>query len=363
MDSPLKRSLRVSPSLLTPFALSWLLACSSEVPLLPEEPSDREAQDAEVPDAAQEASLPQVDAGAACAPLDPRDAPVDIAAMPESGEAPFVNALLSAKKAIRVMIYQMGFGGILDTLKAKAEAGIDVQVILDVGQRDVNDKYRVQLEASGAKVKWSDPKFPYMHAKMILVDAGQAVISTGNYSKSYMLKERNFVATLRDSQDLAVLEQLFRADYEQREPNVSCTRLLVSPVNARQRLLEFVKSAKSTMEVESMQLGDRGVRDAILERARAGVNVRVLLADPGWIDANAEAFRLLKTAGIPAKTRPHLHTKAIIVDGVSAYMGSINMSSTSLNKNREVGFLTAEAQAVGVMRTTFETDWAAGTTP
>jgi hypothetical protein len=50
----------------------------------------------------------------------------------------------------------MGYGGILDRLRAKAAAGVDVRVILDRAKISTNQKYFDLLTGSGAQVKWSD---------------------------------------------------------------------------------------------------------------------------------------------------------------------------------------------------------------
>jgi cardiolipin synthase len=299
----------------------------------------------------------------ACSELDPRNVPAEVAVLPDAGEAPFVTALASAQSSIDVMVYQMGYGGVLDTLTSKAKAGVAVRVILDVAQKSVNQKYMDALIAAGAEVQWSDPGFTYMHAKVILVDGTVAVISTGNYLKSYMLKERNFVVTDRDPWDLSNLVSLFEADWLRMSPMLDCTRLLVSPINAKSRILSLIEGAQSTLVIESMQLADSSVRNAVAARKAAGVDVRVLLASPSWIDSNQSAAEFLASNGIPARflSSPSVHVKAIVADGARAYTGSENLSYTSLTKNREVGVVMTEAPAVAAIASTFDKDWANAT--
>lgn len=314
-------------------------------------------------DATGDGSPSEAAAPHACTPLAPRTSPVEVAVLPEAGEAPFVSVVDAAKTDVRVMVYQMGYGGILSSLEAKAAAGVNVRVVLDVSEKGTNQKYFDSLTKAGASVIWSDSKFPYMHAKVLIVDDAVAVISTGNYAKSFMLKERNFVATDRDSEDVGNLARLFDADWKRENPELSCTRLLVSPVNARARLLDFLKAAKGEILIESMQFSDSEVRDIILERKLAGVTVRAILADPAWVDANAKAAEPLKKAGIDVRwlSTPGVHVKAVVVDHQNAYLGSENFSQTSLSKNREVGLLVDEVKNIDLMARTFETDWAAAT--
>jgi phosphatidylserine/phosphatidylglycerophosphate/cardiolipin synthase-like enzyme len=327
--------------------ISALVACKAPASPGHEEPA---------PDAAP-------DAGADfCNATDPRQTAIAVAATPEAGEQPYLDALALAQSKIRVEIYEMGYGGILDALTAKAQAGITVQIIFDTSEKSVNQKYFDQLSAAGAQTAWSSPQFTYQHAKFFVVDDQVAVISTGNFSKTYsILLERNFVATDRDGADLTDLINLFDADWAGATPAMDCTRMLISPINSRSRVLDVIDSATTTLTIESMQFADTQVRQHVAARIAAGVQVRAMLADAGWITANAEAATYLKSLGVTPKYIPHLHTKVLVADGVRAYMGSENFSYTSLDKNREVGVELTDPSSLEPLTTTFEKDWAAGT--
>lgn len=191
-----------------------------------------------------------------CNATDPRTVPVVVQPTPEAGEAPYVEVLAAATTSIDVSVYMMGYGGILDQLTAKAAAGIPVRVILDEYKRDTNQRYFDMLVAAGAEVHWSDPAFDYFHAKYFVVDGAVAVISTGNYSKNYSIElERNFVVTDRDPADVDDLVRLFAADWAGAAPAVPCTRMVVSPINARARITALIASAEHTLDIESMQIG------------------------------------------------------------------------------------------------------------
>jgi phosphatidylserine/phosphatidylglycerophosphate/cardiolipin synthase-like enzyme len=299
----------------------------------------------------------------ACSVDVPRQKPLEAWAEPDASQAPFVDALSTAKSSIRVMVYEMGYGAILDTLVAKAKAGVSVRVILDTSKQSINQKYFDALTAAGATVEWSAAKFTYMHAKSIVIDDTIAVISTGNYLASQMAQERNYVVRDEDPSDVASLAAIFDADFAGTEPDVSCTRLVVSPVNARQRILDLIASATDTLDIESMQLADSDVRSAIAARKQAGVAVRVILADTAWIDTNADAAAFLAANQIQARylSSPKVHVKAIAVDGQRAYLGSENLSYTSLSKNREIGVIAFEPAISTLMSQTFEADWAKAT--
>lgn len=315
--------------------------------------------DPAAPDAAVE---PDAAPNIYCNATDPRSPAAEIHATPEAGEQPYLDVLVPAQSSIDVMIYEMGYGAILDTLKAKAGAGIPVRVLLDRSEKATNQKYYDQLAAAGAQVEWSSPQFTYQHAKFFVVDRQVASISTGNYSKDYSIDlERNFVATDRDPADVGDLVALFAADWAGVAPAMSCTRMVISPINSRSRVIDVIDSATRTLAIESMQLADPAVRAAIAQRISAGVQVRVMIADVGFVSANAQAAAFLKGLGLAPRYVPHLHTKVIVADGARAYVGSENLSQTSLDHNREVGLVVTDLSSIEPLTTTFEHDWAIGT--
>jgi phosphatidylserine/phosphatidylglycerophosphate/cardiolipin synthase-like enzyme len=141
--------------------------------------------------------------------------------------------------------------------------------------------------------------------------------------------------------------------------NLNCTRLIVSPNNSKQRIIEHINSAKTTLELELMYLSETSVRNAVGQAKGRGVNVRVILEDP-----TDESVAFLTGLAIPVKFPPtsiFLHSKLIIADGV-AFVGSENMSITSLSKNREVGVLVLEPAQQAVIKQSFESDWTASHT-
>jgi phosphatidylserine/phosphatidylglycerophosphate/cardiolipin synthase-like enzyme len=294
-----------------------------------------------------------------CTMTGARTAPLEVFAHPQAGEDPYLAVINGATRSLRIMVYEFNSETIREAVRAKAAAGVDVHVILDATKAPTNQATFDVLTAAGAKVQWSDPVFTYTHAKFIVADEGVALISSGNLDH-YMRSGRNFGAVDRDLGDVRTLVKIFDADFAHVVPSITCTRLLLSPINSKERHLELITSATKTLEIESMQFSDADIRAAVLARQQAGVAVRVLLASPTWITANDYAGRWLKDRGIPARWRssPSVHVKAITVDGKTAYLGSVNLSTTSLTQNREVGLVTTEADDLGLMSSTFEQDWA-----
>jgi len=342
-------------------SLLWLTACG---PNLSEVlPGDGDPQASDANDLRHRHDAGVADAGFdPCSMTSPRAVALDTFAAPGVSEQPFLDAIDGASHSLRVMVYQLTSATIRAAIVAKASAGVDVRVILDLTQQSTNQASFDALTAAGAKVQWSDPGFSYTHAKFLVADEKVALISTGNYD-NFMHSGRNFGAVDRDGLDVQALVKIFDADFAHTAPDLACTRLVVSPVNARARHLALLESATRTLVIESMQFSDSEVRAAVLARRQAGVDVRVLIASPSWVTGNDTAGAWLVANGIPARWRksPAIHVKAFVIDGQTAFFGSENLSRTSLDHNREVGLVTTEADDVALVSGTFETDWATAT--
>jgi phosphatidylserine/phosphatidylglycerophosphate/cardiolipin synthase-like enzyme len=261
-----------------------------------------------------------------------------------------------------MLMYQLSRDDAVDALVAAAtERDVTVRVVLDRNQ-PVNQKAREALTAAGIEVRSSSPDFRFAHAKLLVIDHAAAIIMSGNLNGSSVF-ERNYAVVDRDPDDLADAQSVFDADWEANggaalEPDLSCTRLLVSPLNARDRLTALYTGAGDHLDAELMSITDRSLLDALEARAAAGIPVRVLLAVPSFVSANQATAAELAGLGIPVKFMEHLHAKLVLADDL-AFVGSENMSTTSLDMNREVGLFVDG----GAAATQFETDWAAGIDP
>ncbi len=174
----------------------------------------------------------------------------------------------------------------------------------------------------------------------------------------------NFAVIDRDPTDVAQLEKIFNADWkDQTVETVAAGDLVVSPINAREKLMGEIQQAKRSIHIFAQEFFDAQVVQAVLAAARRGVEVKALLA-PG-MPRNLRSASRLAQAGGEARIldMPYEHAKATIVDGEVVYIGSINYTQTSLEKNREAGILTRQADIVAQMEAEFARFWKQGTPP
>ncbi|MBI2893400.1 MAG: hypothetical protein HYY06_07590 [Deltaproteobacteria bacterium] len=308
------------------------------------------------------------DAEPACEMTDPRRVPVTLDAQPDEGMGNLVDFINGAESSIDVAIYLIGDNNDVFDALARRAGEIDVRVIVDGGE--TWDSTRETLEDAGAQTKIQPDEFvyqeygPFYHIKVMVVDRDRAWISTGNLLEPYMSSERNFDVYDEDAQDVEDLQEIFDADWDRRSPDIDCTRLIVSPENARERILAFIDGAEESLSIESMQLKDREVRSHVAARAAEGVDVRIILADGCWVSDNMDARDFLEGEGISPRwmLEYSAHVKMMLADDRIAYVGSVNMSQNSIDRNREVGLALDDDASIETLSDTFEHDWSVART-
>jgi phosphatidylserine/phosphatidylglycerophosphate/cardiolipin synthase-like enzyme len=283
---------------------------------------------------------------------------------PESSREPLLQAINRATDSIDLEVYTMSDDDIIRGLIDARKRDVYVRVILEENpykgygaNKDVKDK----LSHYGVDTKWSNRVYQYTHSKFLVVDKITGYIMTLNLSKSAFTKNREFGLIVSDPLIVDELLKIFNADWNRKPYFPELSSLVVSPENSRTKIMDLLKSAKKEIDIYAEEIEDRKFIDTLKEKAQT-VKVCVIVADPSSIDVNKAAIDELKKymIEIKATTSPFIHAKVIIVDRELAYVGSVNFSSTSFDKNREVGVIISSKDAVTKLRNTFFQDFNKG---
>jgi cardiolipin synthase A/B len=270
---------------------------------------------------------------------------------PDDGIDPLLRAIRSARQCIDIAIFRCDIRAIERELAAAVARGILVRALVahtnrggDVGLRALE----LRLLSSGVTVTRTDDDLVRYHGKLLLIDRVTLYVLGFNFT-AHDLKSRSFgVRTknpkvLRDV--LALLDaDRMRCDFHPRAPD-----LVVSPQNARRRLLRFLRRARASLEIYDPGLTDDQVIRVMKELAGRGVRIRIL----GKLEK--------KWQGGPFDARPfpgRLHVRAIVRDGRRAFVGSQSLRKLELDERREIGLIVREAPIVKEIQRVFEEDWA-----
>lgn len=308
--------------------------------------------------------------------------------LPEATDAPILQAIAKAKKVVRVQVYMLTHTGLMDALIAAKRRGLDVQVMLESRPYNpgnpnmplpTNKKAAKYLGEAGIEVRWTSQTFRYTHAKSLIVDDAVVFVSTANFTKSGLgvggVGAREYLVADRSPSDVAEFVAMYKADWNHQPYMPTDEDLIVSPANSRAKIMNLIKSAKRDVVLQVEVAGDPALDLVIAEKVKEGVKVRALLADlkslKGMeagtdplppVRGNAEVARAWRALGAQVRFQgaPHLHAKAIVVDGKTMYLGSVNMTTNSMDNNRELGLLVQTPELVGTVARTIEKDWAGG---
>ncbi|HZT95517.1 MAG TPA: phospholipase D-like domain-containing protein [Chloroflexota bacterium] len=295
-------------------------------------------------------SAPAVDAGMA------GGTGLWVFAEPGIGERPVLSLIKSAHKSIKLEIYLITDTSIISALHAAHRRHVDVRVLLEqhpYGAASYAQAGYSELKSAGVNVRWADEQaFALTHEKAMEVDNSRAGIFTFNLSYSGFDSNREFGVIDGNRSDAKAIGAIFNADWNRKPAHVSTGRLVVSPINSRRDLVRLVDSARHTLDLYEEEMDDSSFESHLISAAKRHVRVRLLTSNAG------SGVSRLASHGVHVAIlgSPYIHAKAIVVDRSRVFVGSENVSSASLDQNREMGIMLGRGQARAVERV-FARDW------
>ncbi|MCD8172548.1 MAG: cardiolipin synthase [Alistipes sp.] len=143
-------------------------------------------------------------------------------------------------------------------------------------------------------------------------------------------------------------------------------------------IIKALREAKSSIHIEyyiyeNDRIGKK-ITKILLEKARAGVEVRFIYDDVGSWGLSRKFLRTLRKAGVEvgcfmpvvfpwltSRVNYRNHRKIIVVDGSVAFTGGINIAERYLRRGRKGIWrdthLKLEGESVSMLQTIFTTDW------
>jgi phosphatidylserine/phosphatidylglycerophosphate/cardiolipin synthase-like enzyme len=269
---------------------------------------------------------------------------------PTDGVAPLLAAIKSAKKSIEIAIFRFDRKDIEMALKAAADRGVKVNVLIAFSNRGGEEglrKLELRCLTAGIIVARTADDLIRYHAKYILIDHSVLCMLSFNFTHLDIDRSRAFGIVTTHADWLSEAEELFRADCTRTEYASTTETFVVSPANSRNVLGTFLKRAKKELLIYDPKISDKEMLGILQERVKAGIEIKVI----GSVDGNAP-FSVQKLNG----TR--LHTRTIIRDRHQAFVGSQSLRTAELDARREVGLIIDDAKSVAKLVAIFEADWA-----
>ncbi len=274
---------------------------------------------------------------------------MDLIVQPDDGLEPLLEAIKSAKKSLDIAIFRFDLKNVEKAAEDAVGRGVDVRALIAHTHKG-SDKRLRQLELrmleKGVTVSRTGSDLVRYHGKYMIVDREELHVFGFNYTRDDM-KSRSFGVVTRNRAVVQEALRLFEADSNRQEFEPSAEGLVVSPEDSREQLATFIKRAKKSLAIYDPKLSDTQMLRLLNQRAKAGVDVRVI----GKVGKRAGAIQVQKLPGM------RLHVRAIIRDGDTVFVGSQSLRALELDARREVGLIIKDAAIVKRMQEIFDGDW------
>jgi len=271
---------------------------------------------------------------------------------PDAGVEPLLSAIKGARKTIDILIFRLDREDLVDALRSAQARGVNVRALIahtNRGGEKSLRKLEMRLLDAGLTVTRTAGELLRYHGKLMVIDQRVLHLYGFNFTGLDILRSRSFGVTTKNHALVREALKLFEADSARQPYTAGYSRFIVSPENSRERLSEFIKGATSQLLIYDPQVSDSAMLRLLVERAKAGVDVRIIgkLSQKQRGQLTAEKY--------PGK---RLHVRAIIRDGRRAFLGSQSLRKLELDKRREIGVVVTDAAVVKQMQKVFEEDWA-----
>ncbi|MGO9582487.1 MAG: phospholipase D-like domain-containing protein [Acidimicrobiales bacterium] len=267
-----------------------------------------------------------------------------------AGMQPVYAFVLSARRSVDMTMYELADPTMEADLIADRRRGVEVRVLLDTNrERSRNLAAFESLTAGGVKVVWADTEYEATHQKTITVDGTESLILTANLTSEYYTTTRDFGVFDTDARDLSAIEAVFDADFAHRPITPSNGADLVWSPGSEAQMLAVIDGARHTLSIENEEMNDSAITNAIAAAAGRGVKVEITMTTDSSFDSD---FDVIVRAGGHVHLYEddpsdlYVHAKTTIADAglgtQRVYVGSINFSSASTDRNRELGIITTD---------------------
>ncbi|WP_413377838.1 cardiolipin synthase [Alkalihalobacillus sp. 1P02AB] len=283
--------------------------------------------------------------------------------------------LFHAKKHIHMLFYIFRDDHIgqkmIDLLELKAKQGVKVRLMVDMFGCKISFRNKRKLKKAGVKLHLTPPlTFPYFffklnqrnHRKIVICDSNIAYFGGYNIGDEYLGRDPKF-GRWRDlhirmqGSGVQDLQKSFLNDWEDvchksfedasfypvLQPGTQ--KLIMFPTNGlflEEQHLKHIEAAKHSITIATAYfIPSERLMKALIQATKRGVQIKIILPKksdhPLVREAAFPFFDSLLRSGVQIYQyyRGFFHTKAILFDNDSAYLGTANFDKRSIFINLE----------------------------
>ena len=274
----------------------------------------------------------------------------------------------AARYTMNIRMFLFTDPSLIIAVIAANRRGVKVRVMLNPARRDGtsdNDVAREMLEEAGIAVRDSSAEFAVTHQKSMVIDDKVGFIESLNWETRDLTETRDYAVETTSKTEVAEMVRCFNADWDGQpfEPAAE-SELIWCPNNGRQRIADFIDSAKETLWLQNERYQDMVIIERLVRAVNRGVRVRIMARALHKLKRKklfegVSGLRIVHDVGAKVRTLRDLklHGKIMIADDERAIVGSINLSPGSFDDRRELAVETSSKHVVRRLVETAHHDW------
>jgi phosphatidylserine/phosphatidylglycerophosphate/cardiolipin synthase-like enzyme len=288
--------------------------------------------------------------------------------LPDATAAPIVALLASAKASLRLKMMEFDAPELIEAVAAASRRGVKVRVLFNAaGRGGVSDNAaaRAALLEVGAEVADAWHKLSVVHEKSLVIDDASALVMSCDWSSAGLAEARDFAVHTTHRHEVDEIAACFDADWQHLhfKPHGKL-RLVWGPLNARERVAEFIDAARHTLLVQNARYQDPVMIERLVRAVRRGVALQLVAhavhrMEAKEITSDTGGLRMLDDLGVQVRRLKHqrLHGNMLLADGARAMIGSVNFSPASLDRRRELAIETDDSAVIQALQLAAQHDW------
>jgi len=142
------------------------------------------------------------------------------------------------------------------------------------------------------------------------------------------------------------------------------SRIWTEPASGYSFILTAIDNAKRSIDLSMYELSDQSIEQALITKARSGVDVRVILnSDYEGVSENSAAMSTLKAGSVHVVWAPSdqiFHAKYLVIDDDVAYIGTGNFVPSDYSSTRDFWVTDVDSSDVSAVTATFNSDFDGG---
>lgn len=266
--------------------------------------------------------------------------------------------LKKAKKSVYITSYSFNWKQGYDTLKAIAEKGVDVKILVNFLQPNYHNHKNLSIK------KW-DKKAVALHSKFIIIDEKYVFVGSANFTESSLVWDSNNILFIDDPEIAKFFSDNFFSLWKKSclSNNVSLKKEMIeiylSPaVDCTSVIINEIKKATNSIKFAIFSFTSDAIGEEICKKGMRGIKIYGIfegsqnpVSNEYYYLKRIHFFKIKKDCFVE-----NIHDKLMIVDDNVAVTGSFNYS-LSASRNIETLIIVKQKDLVGLFVKKFKHLW------